>query len=209
MQPRTKRQREILDYITGFIEEHGYVPSYQQIARRMRIASKSAIANHVAALERQGLISRRSENGSFSLQVRPKSPIAETVCEVEWLDVPPAGIYQDEWEKSPVYVCRFLLGFLTPEKIRAFRVRSNSMIDDHICEGDVALVEERSFARDGDCVVAVTNNEQVEKVVLRRFYRDGSEIELRPANKDYSTVRLAANTVSVRGVFRSLLRPLS
>ena len=206
MQPRTKRQREILDYVTGFIDEHGYKPSYQQIARRFRIASKSAVANHIAALERQGLILRHHENGTFNLQLRPKTSIDEAVCEINWLELPPSKLYEEEWEHAPLFVSRFLLGFLQPEKIRAFRVRNDSMIEDHICEGDVALVEERSFARDGDCVVAVVEKE---RVALKRFYRDGADIELRPANKDYAVLRLPANKVAVKGVFRALLRPLS
>jgi repressor LexA len=206
MQPRTKRQREILDYITHFIEEHGYEPSYQQIARRFRIASKSAIANHIAALERQGLILRHHENGCFNLQIRPKAATDTSVCEIPWLDVPENKIFAEEWEQSPLFVSRFLLGFLQPEKIRAFRVRNDSMIEDHICEGDVALIEERFFARDGDCVVALVDKE---RVALKRFYRDGAEIELRPANKNYPVLRLPANKVLVKGVFRALLRPLN
>jgi repressor LexA len=205
MQPRTKRQREILDYVTHFIEEHGYEPSYQQIARRFRIASKSAIAKHIVALENQGLILRRHENGTFNLQLRPKNAVSESSCEIGWLELPEDNHVEDDWERAPIFVSRFLLGFLQPEKIRAFRVRNDSMIEDHICEGDVALIEERTFARDGDCVVALVEKE---RIVLKRFYRVGANIELRPANKNFSVLRLPADRVSVKGVFRALLRPL-
>jgi repressor LexA len=206
MQPRTKRQREILDYITHFIEEQGYEPSYQQIARRFRIASKSAIANHIAALERQGLILRQHDNGSFNLLLRPKQKSSsEAICEIGWLAIPAENGFE-EWEQSPLLISRFMLGFLQPEKIRAFRVRNDSMIDDHICEGDVALIEERGFARDGDCVVALIEKQ---RVILQRFYRDGAKIELRPANKNFAVLRLPADQVSVKGIFRALLRPLS
>ena len=63
MQPRTRRQREILDFITEFINERGHIPSYQQIARKFKIASKSAIAKHIAAMEKQGILQRRREDG--------------------------------------------------------------------------------------------------------------------------------------------------
>lgn len=206
MQPRTRRQREILDYITNFIEEQGYEPSYQQIARRFGIASKSAIANHIAALEKQGLILRNREKGSFSLQLRPKSQVSVAVCEIPWLNVPVENqSYQDEWEETSLYVPKFLLGYLQPERIRAFRVPDDSMIEEHICEGDVAIVEERSFARDGDCVVAVVEKNQT---VLKRFYREGAKIELRPANKNSDALRFSADKVSVRAIFRALLRPM-
>lgn len=207
MQPRTKRQREILDYITQFIEEQGYEPSYQQIARRFRIASKSAIANHIAALERQGLLLRHRENGSFSLQLRPKSSITESVCEIQWLDVqqPQNNFEEEQWEQSPLYVSKFLLGIYEPERMRAFRVPNDSMIEDHICVGDILLVEARSFARDGDCVVAMIEKDGI---VINKFYRDGAQIELRPANPAFSILRLPADKVSVKGIFRALLRPL-
>ncbi|MGI8494876.1 MAG: transcriptional repressor LexA, partial [Pyrinomonadaceae bacterium] len=196
----------ILDYITQFIEEQGYEPSYQQIARRFRIASKSAIANHIAALETQGLLSRHRENGSFSLQVRPKSSLAEAVCEIQWLEIPHTNNnFEEEWEQSPLYVSKFLLGIYQPERMRAFRVPNDSMIEDHICEGDVLLVESRSFARDGDCVVAMIEKD---RIVLKKFYRDGAQIELRPANPAFSTLRLPADKVSIKGIFRALLRPL-
>jgi repressor LexA len=206
MQPRTKRQREILDYITHFIEEHGYEPSYQQIARRFRIASKSAIANHIAALERQGLILRHHENGGFNLQVRPRQKsISDLACEIAWIAIPPENGFEEEWEQTPLMVSRFILGFMQPEKVRAFRVRDDSMIEEHICEGDVALIEERAFARDGDCVIALIEKE---RVVLKRFYRDGAKIELRPANKNFEVLRLPADKVTIKGIFRALLRPL-
>ncbi|MGI9035248.1 MAG: transcriptional repressor LexA [Pyrinomonadaceae bacterium] len=206
MQPRTKRQREVFDYVNSFIEERGYEPSYQQIARHFRIASKSAIAKHIAALERQGLILRvRDGSGSFGLQIRPKNSLTEAVCEIEWLDVPTDGNFRDEWEQNSLFIPRFLIGFHQPEKICAFRVRNDSMIEESIREGDVALVEKRAFARDGDCVVALIEKS---RTALKRFYRDGANIELRPANRDYSTLRFSADKVQIKGIFRALLRPL-
>lgn len=205
MQPRTKRQREIFDYLSSFIEERGYEPSYQQIARHFHIASKSAVAKHIAALERQGLILRVRETGSFNLQVRPKNSVDDAVCRIDWLDVSNTGVFGEEWEESALFVPKFLLRSVAPERVCAFRVRNDSMIEQHICEGDIALIEQRSFARDGDCVVAVVEKH---KIALKRFYRDGSHIELRPANKDYAVLRLPAEKIVVKGVFRALLRPL-
>ena len=69
MQPRTQRQKEILEYITRFIERHGYEPSYTQIARHFGVSSKATIAKHIEALEKRGLISRQRENGAFALSV--------------------------------------------------------------------------------------------------------------------------------------------
>lgn len=208
MQPRTRRQREILDFITEFIEERGHIPSYQQIARKFKIASKSAVAKHIAAMEKQGILQRRREDGSFGLALRSENLVNEAVCEVEWLEIEGAdsgGGFSENWEQEPLFVPKFLLGYYDQERIRAFRVPNDSMLDEHICEGDIALIEKRSFARDGAIVVAKAET----RVVLKRFYRSGANVELRPANRNYETLRLAADKVSIHGVLHGLLRPLS
>lgn len=205
MQPRTRRQREILDFITEFIDERGHIPSYQQIARKFKIASKSAIAKHIAAMERQGILKRRREDGSFGLELSQKNSAIESVCEIGWLETASADGFSENWEQEPIFVPKFLLGYYEPERIRAFRVPNNSMLDEHICEGDIALIEKRSFARDGAIVVAEIEN----RVVLKRFYRAGANIELRPANQNYQTIILSADKVLIQGVLHGLLRPFS
>lgn len=206
MQPRTRRQREILDFITEFIEERGHIPSYQQIARKFKIASKSAVAKHIAAMERQGILQRRREDGSYGLALRAENLVNESVCEIEWLELSGAAeSFSENWEQESIFVPKFLLGYYEPERIRAFRVPDDAMLDEHICEGDIALIEKRSFARDGAIVVAEAEN----RVFLKRFYRNGANIELRPANAAYQTIRLSAEKVSIQGVLHGLLRPLS
>ena len=204
MQPRTRRQKEVFDYIKQYIENHGYEPSYQLIARHLKVKSKAGIAKHIEALETQGLLTRRRENGSFWLDLRPAGTIADAVCEIEWLTIPKDETYTEDWESQPLYVPKFLLGSHEPEDLRAFRVSSEAMFDQHICEGDVALIEKRSYARDGDIVAALTNK----RIVLKQFYREGAHIELRPANHRYLTLKLPANKVEILGVYRGLIRPL-
>ncbi len=205
MQARTRRQREILTYIIEFIENRGYEPSYQQIAKHFQIASKSAIAKHIAALEEQGLIARRRENGSFSLQINPKKPVTnDSVCAIEWLDVPQMDDFDETFENEILFIPEILLGRLQPEKVRAFLVPNDAMLDKQICEGDIVLIEEKLFPRDGDCIVAVIENN---RAVLKNFYRDGAFVELRPSNENYETIRLAADLVEIKGIYRGLLRP--
>ncbi len=206
MQPRTKRQKEIFEFITGFIETRGYTPSYQQIAKHFNLASKAAVAKHIESLEKQGLISRRRENGSFSLEIQPKEAATDLVCEIAWLDVPRETLSINDYFDDSVLVPAFMLGFYKPEKLNAFLVQNDAMLDDQIREGDVAILERRSFARDGDIVAAIVDGR---RTVLKRIYRHGAKVELHPANKNYEILKLDADQVNVLGVFRGLLRPLS
>jgi repressor LexA len=205
MLPRTQRQKEILDYITRFIARHGYEPSYAQIARHFNVSSKATIAKHIAALERRGLLSRRREDGAFNLAVTVEDSPTDATCEVPLLGRIAAGAPIDAVEDSqPISVPRFLLGRVRPERIYALRVKGDSMIDEHICDGDIALIENRTEARDGEIVVALVEGT---RATLKRLFRFGHEVELRPANSQLAPLRLRASQVTVQGIFRGLLRP--
>ena len=206
MQARTRRQKEVFDYIKQHIEKYGNEPSYQMIARHLGVSSKAGIARHIQALEAQGLIKRRRENGSFWLDLGQEDVKNKAVCEIEWLDIPKFEIFVEDWENEPLFVPRFLLGYREPERLRAFRVPDDAMRDKHICEGDVALIEKRAYARDGDLVVALIESK---KVVFKQFFRLGAHIELRPANEIYESLRLPANKIEVLGIYEGLLRPFA
>jgi len=207
MQPRTQRQKEILDYITHFIERQGYEPSYAQIARHFGVSSKATIAKHVAALESRGLLSRRSEDGNFNLSVKVEEAPSDAVCELPLLGRIAAGAPIDAIQDAePIIVPRFLLGRVRPERVYALKVTGDSMIDEHICDGDIALIENRTEARDGEIVVALVEGA---RVTLKRLFRFGTEVELRPANSQLAPIRVPASQVTVQGIFRGLLRPTS
>lgn len=204
MQPRTRRQKQVLDYIKQYVGSHGYEPSYQLIARHLGVSSKAGVGKHIEALEAQGLLVRKRENGSFWLDLQPVESLAEAVCEIEWLEIPKSSASVEDWENQSLFVPKFMLGSQTPDSLRAFRVTNDAMFDAQICEGDVALIEKRAYARDGDIVAAITGK----RVVLKQFFREGAYIELRPANNGYSTIRLPANQIEILGTFRGLIRPL-
>jgi repressor LexA len=206
MLPRTQRQKEILDYITLFLERHAYEPSYAQIARHFGVKSRATIAKHVAALERRGLLTRKNEDGSFALNV--KVDVSDLLCEVKLLGRIAAGTPLEVVEcEETIPVPRFLLGRVRPERVYALRVKGDSMIDEHICDGDIALIENRTDARDGEIVVALLIDEN--QATLKRLYRRGINVELHPANSQLQPLTLPAKQVAVQGIFRGLLRPSS
>lgn len=205
MTAQTRRQREVFDYITSFIERQGYKPSYEQIARHFRIRAKSAIAKHIAALEAQGLLTRRGEDGKFSLNLSPANAMSAAVCEIPLIEEL-TGDFLEELNAVSIFVPRLLLGELQPAQIFAFRVPSDAMIEAHICAGDIAIIERESDPRDGEIVVAMIENTQA---TLEQFFRHNAKIELRPANPTLEAAFLPAEAVTIRGVFRGLLRSVN
>ena len=206
MLPRTQRQKEILDYITRFQERHGYIPSYAQIARQFGVKSRATIAKHIAALERRGLLVREHEDGSFALNVKVEDKSSDQLCEVTLSGRIAAGAPLEVVESEErIPVPRFLLGRVKPERVYALRVEGDSMIDEHICDGDIALIENRTDARDGEIVVALLIDEN--RATLKRIYRRGMNIELQPANSQLEPLTVPAQQVRVQVIFRGLLRP--
>ncbi len=205
MPTRTKRQKEVFEFITRYIETHGYEPSYQQIAWHLGVRSKAGIAKHIAALESQGLLTRRREDGSFGLEVHGSNSALESVCKIDWLELPDTVTFREIWEDAPLFVPIFMLGIYEPERIFAFRVQNDAMLNKNIIEGDIALIEKRTFVRDSDLIVAIVEKR---RVVLKNYFRAGAKIELRPANNRYETIVLPADKIQILGVFRGLIRPL-
>ena len=204
MLPRTQRQKDILDYITRFSERNRYEPSYAQIARHFGVKSRATIAKHIAALERRGLLTRTHEDGSFALSVKVDDP--DALCQVKLLGRIAAGAPLDVVESTEMLsVPRFLLGRVKPDRVYALRVKGDSMIDEHICDGDIALIENRTEARDGEIVVALLIDEN--QATLKKLYRRGANVELHPANSQLQPLTLPASQVAVQGIFRGLLRP--
>ncbi len=210
MHTRTRRQHDVLKYITKFVSERGYEPSYQQIARAIGVRSKGAIAKHIDALEKQGFLTRSRENGTFRISLTQEDFESDLISQIDWLEFPdgvetPENV--KEWfEKNPPILANIFLNSISAKDLRAFPVPNDSMIEQQIREGDILIIETRTFARDRECVVALIDEE---RVVLKKFYRQGANIELRPANEKFKSIVLTADRVEILGVLKGLIRPIS
>jgi len=195
----TKRQKEILDFISGFIERNGYSPSMEEIAENFHFASLNAVFKHLEALESRGHLHRDS-NRARSIQLSPKS--AAGVQSVPLFGYVAAGrpieaISNPETLQIPE-------SFL-PRRGHSYvlRVQGESMIDEHIQDGDYVVVESRESADPGDMVVALIDGENV---TLKKFYPEGNLIRLQPANETLAPIVLDAARVKIQGVVVSVLR---
>lgn len=205
MQTRTRRQRDVLEFIARYIETHGYEPSYQVIARHLGVSSKAGIAKHVKALESQGLLTRRDCNGKFSLEVVREAPEISNCINVEWLETTGDAEWPEDWTPKPFSLPGFVVANFGGDRLFAFRVPDDTMAEKSICAGDIALIEPRSFVRDGDTIVARIRNALP---ILRTYFRSGSKVELRPADGSDASMIYSADKVNVVGVYRGLVRPL-
>lgn len=195
----TKRQKEILDFIAGFIERNGYSPSMEEIAENFNIASLNAVYKHLEALKNRGYL-QRDANRARSIQLAPG--LEPGVQSLPLLGYIAAG---RPMEAVPTPEALQVPESLLPRRgsYYVLRVRGESMIEEHIQDGDYVVVESREDARPGDTVVALIDGENV---TLKKFYPEGDRIRLQPANEALEPLVLDAARVKIQGVVVSVMR---
>jgi repressor LexA len=193
----TVRQRDVLLFIKATLEERGIAPTLEEIGESLGGITRVAVLDHLRALERKGAIKRRfREARAIEILDRDYAPVrgiplAGTIA---------AGEPITEIEDREEVRLQELLG--AGEGTFLLRVRGDSMVDDHICDGDLVLVESVRAARDGDTVVAVVDGD----VTLKRLYREKGRIRLQPANPGLEARTYPAGAVKIRGVVRGVIR---
>ena len=200
----TKRQKEVLDFIAKFVDENGYCPSYDEIARGLDLSSLATVHKHIGVLEAKGYL-RRGVNQSRSLELSAKylqeQRRARAVPEIPLLGRIAAGLPVEAVEHREVLN---FADFTGRGETFALEVRGDSMIDDHICSGDVILLEKVEQAHDGDIVVALVGGSET---TLKRFYREpGGMIRLQPANSALKPIVAPAREVQIQGRLLAVLR---
>ena len=202
----TKRQKEVLDFLVAFVNKHGYSPSFEEMARALRLTSLATVHKHVTTLERKGFV-RRGYNRSRSIEVvqLPK-PIREQVLERHTLELPLAGRIaagrplEAIEERETFSLSQFARG----HNNYVLRVKGNSMMEDHILDGDFIVVEQTQVANPGEVVVALVDGDEA---TLKRFYREpGGKIRLQPANSEMQPIVVSASQVKIQGRVVGVLR---
>ncbi len=198
-QPPTRRQREILDFLNEFIEQHGYAPSLEEIGRRFGLSSLATVHKHLTNLQEKGFI-RRAWNRSRSVELIP-TRVGARALDLPLLGTVAAGVPIEAVVSSEtVGVPEDLVG---QRDAYALRVHGNSMIDEQIRDGDIVVVEDRKTARNGEMVIALLNGTEV---TLKKFYLAGGRIRLQPANPAVQPLVVGADQVQIQGVVVGVLR---
>jgi len=203
----TKRQKEVLDFIAKFVEENGYSPSYDEIAAGLKLASLATVHKHITAVEKKHYLSK-SFNHSRSLELGTKYYQEQRRLRQDdgGLRIPLLGRIA---AGAPVEAIenREMLDFADfagQPNLYALEVRGDSMIEDHICSGDLVLVERTSEVNDGDIVVALVNGVEA---TLKRFYKETEDTaRLQPANAEMEPIRVPLKNLEIQGRLLAVLR---
>ena len=202
----TERQRQILDFVTKYVDAHGYPPTVREIGEAVGLASPSTVHAHLANLERAGLIKRDpTKPRALELRREPKA-VAADVHKLPLVGEVAAG--------GPLLAEDNVEGYLAvPEPLSRggeeflLRVKGDSMINAGILDGDIAVVERAQDAKNGDIVVALAgDDETTQEATLKRLFKEDGRVRLQPENDALEPIYAQHVELvgKVIGVFRQL-----
>ncbi|TAL20067.1 transcriptional repressor LexA, partial [Patescibacteria group bacterium] len=194
----TKKQKQVLDFITDYQERKGYAPSLDEIRKKFKLASVSTAHFHVSKLRDLGLLSKEENKPrsieAFGRETMVKIPLMGTIAAGQ----PIEAIQNKEMIAVPKSKIPSSL------EVYALRVVGSSMIDENINDGDVVLVRQQETAENGQKVVALIGNHEA---TLKKFYKERGSIRLQPANKTMEPLIFRnRRDVSIQGVVLDVIR---
>ena len=194
----TKKQQQVLDFITSYQKQKSYAPSLKEICKKFKIASVSTAHFHVSKLRDLGYLEKEENKpraiDAIKREEIVKIPIVGTIAAgqpIEAIEVPGTTISLSKKEISP------------REKHYALRVQGDSMIDEGIFDGDIVIIRRQETADDGQTVVAIIDDNEA---TLKKIYREKNRIKLQPANQ--AMLPIYRKDVEVRGVVVKIIRNL-
>jgi repressor LexA len=200
----TRRQRQVLDFITNFIRENGYSPSFEEIGHGLGLSSLATVHKHISNLDQKGYL-KRDYNRSRSIDVVPTKSRAKAALPPVGLELPLVGRIAAgrpiEQVETPETIS--LADFTRSKDVFVLEVSGESMQDEHIVNGDYVLVEKTETARNGEIVVALVDNTET---TLKRFYKEGETVRLQPSNSTMQPIMIPAASVQIQGRVIGVLR---
>lgn len=201
MEKLTKKQREILNFIINYQQEHEYSPSYEEIGENFGLTSKATVHAHIQALKNKGYL--KSEAGApRDLEVTSQVLKTGRAVNLPLLGLIAAGqpieaVENREMISVPLTVVRDPNSFV-------LKVKGESMIEEGILDGDYVVVERNYYPKNGDVVVALLDNEFA---TLKKYFREKTKIRLQPANKLMKPI--FAKNPAIQGIVRGIFRIFS
>jgi repressor LexA len=204
----TRRQKQVYDFLAGFVEEHGYSPSFEEIGEGLGLSSLATVHKHVSNLEEKGLL-KRDYNRSRSIDLlKPRGRMRQVLGgapPASDLTLPLMGRIAAgrpvEAMENPETIS--LADFTRSKDVYVLQVTGESMQDEHIVNGDYVLVEKTNVSRDGEIVVALVNGSDA---TLKRIFAEGDKIRLQPSNSAMQPIVVPAASVQIQGRVIGVLR---
>jgi len=197
----TKRQREILSFLSDYNESNGYAPSFEEIASQFNYNSLATVHEHLSNLERKGYI-KRSYNESRAIEILP-SEIYQRAVELPLLGTVAAGAPIEAISAGETMAVPD--GFLRKSGSHyVLRVRGESMIEEQIRDGDFVVINDRQAADNGEMVIAMLEGGGA---TVKRYFRErDGRIRLQPANETMSPMFVHEEDVRIQGIVVGVLR---
>jgi repressor LexA len=193
--PLTKKQKEVMDYLTDFIESNSYAPSYREIAQGCGFSSVATVSQYIDILKSKGHLINEA-NEARSLQLTPI--FDERTFEIPLEGSIAAGKPIEAIRTSEtIDIPRDMMG----RDVFALKVKGDSMVDDGILDGDYVIIQRCAVPRNGEIVVALLDNNNV---TLKRFYQEKDGVRLHPSNSNYKPIR--AKKVIIQGRVKGVIR---
>ena len=209
MSDLSEKQSQILAFISDFIEEHDYPPSIRDIQIGCSISSTSVVDYNLRRLEEKGFLRRDREisRGIELLDGRRRSrtvdvPVLGAIAAGQPIPVPTSERWSNDAEDTVTVTEDMVRG---RANVFALRVKGTSMIEDLIDDGDIVFLEPATSAENGDKVAVWLNDRN--EVTLKRFYHEGDQIRLQPANATMPPIYTTPENVTIQGRFISSIRP--
>lgn len=203
MEKLTNRQKDVLNYIKSYVANHGYPPAVREIGSALGLSSPATIQSHITALENKGYIKKTNSKYRSLEIIGTNEYLNEDVVEVPLLGKVTAGNPIEAIEMPNEFFS--LPAYLIPNNAEVFtlKVSGESMINAGILDGDIVIVQRQSVARNGDIVVAMTDENEV---TLKRFYKEATHIRLQPENDTMKPIILPDCTILGKaiGLYRKL-----
>ncbi len=196
-----KRQRQILDFISQFIQKNGFAPSLTEIASALGVSSLATVHEHLAAMAKKGVIKRFQGSVRGIEIVNPEANRLTGGVELPVLGFIAAGAPIEPYT-DPHASMSVPPGMLSGKK-RSFvlQVKGSSMIEEGILDGDYVVIEQKEVANNGDIVVAILENGFA---TLKRFFKEATRIRLEPANSQM--LPIFAKNVRIQGKVVGVVR---
>ena len=199
----TDRQQAIYDFICAAIDKRGLPPTMREIGEKFGIRSTNGVEGHLAALERNGLITRhRGKSRGISMPARERPAVAIPLLGRVAAGLP---VLSPENREGDVLVDLTLFSLRSAHNLFALKVKGDSMVNAHIVDGDTLLVRAQASARDGDIVVALVDGE----ATVKRFFLGKSQVRLQPENSAMKPLLLDRGEFLIIGKAVGVLRRLS